>query len=51
MNYDAAAILDDGSCEMSSGANPCPTDLNGDGTTSVSDLLMLLGAFSTPCEE
>jgi predicted extracellular nuclease len=49
-NYDAAAILDDGSCELST-ENPCPTDLNGDGTTSVSDLLMLLGAFSTPCEE
>jgi hypothetical protein len=49
-NYDAAAILDDGNCVMST-ANPCPTDLNGDGTTSVSDLLILLGAFSTSCEE
>ena len=30
--------------------SPCPTDLNGDGTTSVSDLLILLGAFATDCE-
>lgn len=49
-NYDETALFDDQSCELS-GVNPCPTDLNGDGTTSVSDLLMLLGAFSTNCTE
>ncbi|MDA9863728.1 lamin tail domain-containing protein [Flavobacteriales bacterium] len=48
-NYDADAIIDDGNCELTV-ANPCPTDLNGDGTTSVSDLLILLGAFATDCE-
>lgn len=46
-NYDETATMDDGSCEL--GVNPCPTDLNGDGTTSVSDLLILLGAFATDC--
>jgi predicted extracellular nuclease/plastocyanin len=49
-NYDETATFDDGSCDLTT-ANPCPTDLNGDGTTSVSDLLMLLGAFSTSCDE
>ena len=48
-NYDADAIIDDGTCELEL-ANPCPSDLNGDGTTSVSDLLILLGAFATDCE-
>jgi len=48
-NYDETATIDDGSCTLTT-ANPCPTDLNGDGTTSVSDLLILLGAFATDCE-
>ena len=30
-------------------ANPCPTDLNGDGQTTTSDLLIFLGAFGTDC--
>ena len=49
-NYDADALIDDGSCLVDA-TNPCPTDLNGDGTTSVSDLLILLGAFATDCTE
>ncbi len=49
-NYDETASFDDGTCEVTA-ENNCPTDLNGDGTTSVSDLLMLLGAFATDCEE
>ena len=31
--------------------NACPTDINGDGVTSVPDLLELLGQFSEVCEE
>lgn len=27
---------------------PCPTDLNGDGMTDISDLLLLLAVFNTP---
>ena len=42
------ATNDDGSCEVES-ANPCPTDLNGDGQTTTSDLLIFLGAFGTDC--
>ena len=49
-NYDATALFDDGSCDLAA-VNDCPTDLNGDGTTSVSDLLILLGTFATPCPE
>lgn len=31
------------------GSNPCPTDINGNGTTDVEDLLELIGAFGTVC--
>ena len=48
-NYNSAATIDDGSCEVS-GANPCPTDLDGDGATAVGDLLLLLGQFGQNCE-
>ncbi|MDG2425038.1 MAG: plastocyanin/azurin family copper-binding protein [Flavobacteriales bacterium] len=48
-NYDPTANQDDGSCELS-GTSSCPTDINGDGTNSVGDLLLLLGAFGQPCE-
>ena len=41
--------FDDGSCTFNV-ANPCPTDLNGDGQTTTSDLLIFLGAFGTDCE-
>jgi plastocyanin/predicted extracellular nuclease len=49
-NYDETALFDDGSCDLAP-VNDCPTDLNNDGTTSVSDLLILLGTFATPCPE
>jgi hypothetical protein len=47
-NYDAAAISDDGSCTFDI-ANPCPADLNGDGSITTGDLLIFLGAFGTIC--
>ena len=47
-NYDETATNDDGSCTFDI-ANPCPTDLNGDGQTTTSDLLIFLGAFGTDC--
>ena len=31
--------------------NSCPTDLNGDNSTTTSDLLIFLGAFGTDCDE
>ena len=49
-NYDENATVDDGTCEVTA-ENNCPTDLNGDGTTTVSDLLILLGAFASDCAE
>jgi hypothetical protein len=47
-NYDAASIADDGSCIFDI-ANPCPADLNGDGSITTGDLLIFLGAFGTIC--
>ena len=48
-NYDATALIDDGSCEGTV-VNVCPTDLDDDGVTGTSDLLVLLGNFSTVCD-
>ena len=50
-NFDPAATMDNGSCIW---PEPCPDasctgDLNADSFVSVSDLLMLLGAFGTDC--
>jgi len=47
-NYDGTAITDDGSCTFEI-ANPCPADLNGDGSITTGDLLIFLGAFGTIC--
>ena len=47
-NYDGASISDDGSCVFDI-ANPCPADLNGDGSITTGDLLIFLGAFGTIC--
>ena len=48
-NYNDAALSDDGSCTFDI-ANPCPADLNGDGSITTGDLLIFLGAFGTICE-
>ena len=47
-NYDATSITDDGSCTFDI-ANPCPADLNNDGSITTGDLLIFLGAFGTIC--
>ena len=49
MNFDSSATIDDGSCEYAS--NPCPTDLDSDGSVGASDLLIFLGAFGNTCEQ
>ena len=49
-NYDPSATVDDGSCAWPSCAN-CPADVNGDDAVTVSDVLVLLGAFGTTCSE
>lgn len=47
-NYDEGAVIDDGSCNFEI-ANPCPADLNGDGSVSTADLLEFLTAFGQEC--
>ena len=49
-NFDIDATVDDGSCVFPV-VNPCPTDINGDGSTGTQDLLLLLGSFSLVCGE
>jgi hypothetical protein len=48
-NYDPAAANDDGTCEFDL-SNPCPADINQDGSVTTADLLEFLGAFGTVCE-
>ena len=47
-NYNEGAVIDDGSCDFDI-ANPCPADLNGDGSVSTADLLEFLTAFGQIC--
>ena len=49
-NYDASVSVDDGSCTWSP-CSTCPEDINGDDAVTVSDVLLLLGAFGTTCTE
>ncbi len=46
--WEEALVLDDGSCTFTT-ANPCPADLNGDGSVSTADLLEFLTAFGSSC--
>jgi hypothetical protein len=47
-NYDATALIDDGSCTGLAGS--CPSDFNGDGIVNGSDLLLFLGDFGGSCD-
>jgi len=47
-NFTAGATQDDGSCTFSL-SNPCPSDLNGDGSTTTADLLIFLVDFGAVC--
>ena len=49
-NFNTLANVDDGSCAFDDGAGDCATDIDGDGSTAVGDLLMLLGAFGLECQ-
>ncbi len=48
-NYDAAAIIDDGSCIIEPGNSTCPADLDEDGVIGVSDLVIFIGAYGSVC--
>lgn len=47
-NYDAAATIDDGSCDIQAVDN-CPGDFNGDNIVSVADLLEFIDLYGTIC--
>ena len=48
-NYNPAANTENGTCEFTGGSS-CPTDIDGDGSTAVGDLLIILGSFGQTCE-
>ncbi len=48
-NYDPSAVRDDGSCTGFAGSSSCLTDVDGDGTTGVNDLLEVLSLFGATC--
>ena len=53
-NFNPLATIDDGSCGEACDPTSntiCETDIDNDGTVSVSDLLLLLGDFGTTCTE
>ncbi|MGB1385081.1 MAG: Kazal-type serine protease inhibitor family protein [Flavobacteriales bacterium] len=47
-NYNPEAFFDNGSCDFDE-VQPCPGDLDGDGSISVADILQLLTAFGATC--
>ena len=49
-NYNPEATVDDGSCILPE-VNPCPSDIDANGTTNTQDLLVLLGNFGVQCQE
>ena len=49
-NYDAAATIENGSCEFMSCAESCDSaDFNGDGLVGTDDLLAFLTVYGQPC--
>lgn len=52
LNFSPEADFDNGSCEFPiCQGDGCLTDLDGDSTTAVTDLLILLGAFGDVCPQ
>jgi len=50
-NFNPNATIDNGFCLYTSGGNgSCPTDIDGDGIVSTSDLLLILGSFGSTCQ-
>ena len=50
LNFDPDAMQDDGSCAFETIPNPCPADLDLDGTVAISDLLIILASFGEACD-
>ena len=51
LNFNPDATMDDDSCVFDLGGSGCPTDIDGNGQTTMQDLLLLLGSFSLFCAE
>ena len=50
-NFEKFATVDDGSCDYTPCSSGCLTDLDSDGFTTTSDLLLFLGEFGEACEQ
>ena len=50
LNFNPDAQLDDGSCAFDAVSNPCPADVDLDGTVAIADLLIILAAFGEACD-
>lgn len=50
LNYEASAIVDDGTCNFLPPQGNCPSDLNADGVINSADLIALLADFGLTCE-
>lgn len=48
-NFNPLANVDNGTCESCEQEEACTSDLDGNGSVTVADLLLLLGAFGTDC--
>ncbi|MGB0172178.1 MAG: hypothetical protein ACPF8Y_09380, partial [Flavobacteriales bacterium] len=48
-NFSGTAIWDDGSCIWPPSGDDCPTDVNEDGMTNVTDVLAVLGSYGQLC--
>jgi hypothetical protein len=52
-NFNPNATADSGFClyeNGNGGTNACPTDINNDGVTNTTDLLLMLGGFGSVCD-
>ena len=49
LNYNGAAVVDDGSCLFDVGCNECTGDFDGNLAVNTADLLAFLSVFGNAC--
>ena len=49
-NYDASAVIDDGTCFFQFTNSECVGDLSGDGFVGIDDILTMLSLYDTYCD-
>ena len=49
LNYNGAAVVDDGSCLFEVGCNECTGDFDGNLAVNTADLLAFLSVFGNSC--